>query len=97
MFEDIQAGDRVHRVLSGVVVMPLCVIDIDQHLIHCAGGWTFRRDTGGEVDEELGWDGIPTGSYLIRDADHGTLGTRTVEIIDRPVPMREGLRAPKSL
>lgn len=26
--------------------------------------WTFSATTGGEIDTELGWDGIHTGSFL---------------------------------
>lgn len=27
--------------------------------------WTFSTLTGGEVDEDLGWNGVNTGSYLV--------------------------------
>jgi hypothetical protein len=29
-------------------------------------GWTFNKETGAEIDEDLGWDGKTiTGSYII--------------------------------
>ena len=43
--------------------MPLKVTDITETRIIC-GPWEFSRETGGEIDEELGWDGINTGSLL---------------------------------
>lgn len=63
-FRHVKVGDTVRRMLAGVVPMDLVVSEIDDQLIHC-GDWTFDRDTGAEVDLELGWDGkTKTGSYL---------------------------------
>jgi hypothetical protein len=68
-FWSVRAGDRVTRILGGAP-MVLCVTDVDERLIHCGprgSGWTFDRETGAEVDEELGWGpkfGV-TGSYLV--------------------------------
>lgn len=59
----LQVGDVVTRWLAGAVPQELKVTAIDS-LIHC-GPWTFHRDTGAEVDAELGWDGVTvTGSFL---------------------------------
>jgi hypothetical protein len=36
--------------------------------------WTFSKETGGEIDEDLGWDGKRTGSYLcaiLKKHNHG--------------------------
>lgn len=64
-FRDLKVGDAVLRRLPGGVIMPLKVTAIDGVLI-CCGPWTFHRDTGAEVDEELGWDGVTvTGSVLV--------------------------------
>ena len=60
----LQVGDTVTRMLAGVVPMVLRVTAMDDKLITC-GAWTFDRATGGEVDEDLGWDGVNhTGSVL---------------------------------
>lgn len=32
--------------------------------------WTFNAVTLGEIDEDIGWDGFTTGSYLVADADN---------------------------
>lgn len=65
----IKVGDKVRRLLGGVVPMELTVTEVDEKFIHC-GDWKFSREGGYEVDEELGW-GVPdadgkirTGSYL---------------------------------
>lgn len=59
--------------LAGVLPAELLVTAVDERLIWCGpvgSGWSFDRDTGFEVDEELGWGpalGI-TGSYLVDPA-----------------------------
>jgi hypothetical protein len=66
-FFHVKAGDRVTRVMGGSIIMELLVTRVDDHLIHCGGGWTFDRETGIEEDEELGWGvrfGL-TGSRLV--------------------------------
>ena len=62
----VKVGDIVKRMLAGSLPMPLKVTEVtDRHI--CCGDWKFRRDTGGEVDEYLEWDGLTkTGSYLER-------------------------------
>jgi len=65
-FRHVRVGDRVLRLLAGLVPMPLRVTGLDDELIHC-GPWRFDRDCGAEVDGELGWGpahGI-TGSCLV--------------------------------
>ena len=60
----LKVGDTVIRMLAGVVPINLLESAIDDKLITC-GAWTFNRATGGEVDEDLGWDGVNlTGSIL---------------------------------
>ena len=74
-FRHVQAGDTVLRLLAGVIPMELLVTAVDDQLIWCGpvnSGWAFDRDTGVEVDEELGWGpafGI-TGSYLVDPTLH---------------------------
>jgi hypothetical protein len=48
--------------------MKLKVTEITDKLIIC-GPWTFSKETGGEVDEYLGWDGKNTGSYIKKNMD----------------------------
>ena len=60
---DLKVGDIVVRDLCGSK-MDLTVTDIDDKLIHC-GAWTFSKETGCEVDEDLGWDGITTSGSRI--------------------------------
>jgi hypothetical protein len=70
MWHHITIGDMVSRRIGGVVDMQMEVTMVDDKFIHC-GPWKFARDSGAEVDEELGWgqedeDGsIVTGSYLV--------------------------------
>lgn len=59
---DVQAGDTVIRDLCGVE-MPLRVTNVTSTEIHC-GAWIFSRGTGGEIDPDLGWDGVNTGSRI---------------------------------
>jgi hypothetical protein len=64
MLSNVKVGDEVIRLLSGVIPMELFVTEVTDELIIC-GPWKFRKDTGGEVDEIMGWDGITmTGSVL---------------------------------
>ena len=61
---DLKVGMRVRRLLGSVVEVDLTVTKIDDH-IHC-GPWKFHKETGYEVDEDLGWDGVThSGSRLI--------------------------------
>ena len=50
----VAVGDVITRVMAETVRMQLRVTSVDDTLIHC-GLWTFDRDTGAEVDEDLGW------------------------------------------
>jgi hypothetical protein len=76
----IKVGDHMTRVLGGVVKMPVTVGAIDSIRVWVGAGhahidadnavqngWCFLRSTGGEVDDDLKWDGVTkTGSYLIK-------------------------------
>lgn len=70
-FRDIKPGEEVVRMLGGMVKMTLLVDHVDDNFIYVGfekGGWKFCRDTGAEVDEELGWGpqfGV-TGSFLVK-------------------------------
>ena len=73
-FEDVAVGDVVCRMLAGRIPMLLTVTSVDGELIHAGApgaGWTFDRETGVEVDDELGWGpdyGI-SGSYLVHEEE----------------------------
>ncbi len=62
LISDIKVGDKVTRMMGGVVGMKMTVTKVDD-LIHC-GPWTFSRNNGAEIDETLGWTEEGTGSYL---------------------------------
>jgi hypothetical protein len=64
---DAKVGDTVTRMLAGVVEMKLLVTDVTDTIIIC-GAWTFDRETGAEIDHDLGWGAPPmmTGSFLVQ-------------------------------
>jgi hypothetical protein len=69
--QDIKPGDTVRRFFGpyGPDVI-FKVTEVDEKYIYCGKkdfGWKFLRSNGGEVDEDLHWDGgieRPTGSYI---------------------------------
>ena len=62
--EELQVGDTIIRMLAGIIPMEIKITEITDTEINC-GEWSFSRQTGGEIDEDLDWDGvIKTGSYL---------------------------------
>lgn len=73
-FRHLRVGDKVTRLLSAVP-MPLVVTQVSDTEIKCGLSldvtdpgslWTFDRETGVEIDEDLGWGpahGV-TGSVL---------------------------------
>ncbi len=63
----LKSGDIVHRNLGGSL-MRLKVSEVTPDLVIC-GDWTFCRHTGAEIDEELGWGPMGTGSW-IRPVSH---------------------------
>jgi hypothetical protein len=83
-YRHLKAGFTVTRLLAGTVPMPMRVLRVDASLIHCTPAeislkaaiglnliWTFDRDTGAEIDDDLCWGpayGI-TGSFLVSN-DH---------------------------
>jgi len=74
LLKDIKVGDKLIRLLGGSVVMRVIVGSVNEKTIKCGSadgfvpwedGWTFNRENGAEIDEDLGWDGITiTGSYI---------------------------------
>lgn len=62
---NIKVGDIVTRFMGceREVMMDLAVTEITDTLIVC-GAWTFDRNNGAEIDEELGWDANGTGSFI---------------------------------
>lgn len=65
-FKNAQVGDSVTRVLCGELKMPLKVTKVTESRIFC-GMWEFDRVTGAEIDEELGWNEVATGSYIVKE------------------------------
>ncbi len=62
---DLRAGDRVLRTFGSHPAMTLTTTEVGGGLIRC-GPWTFDRETGAEVDEDLQWGPAfgRTGSYI---------------------------------
>jgi hypothetical protein len=65
MFKNVKVGDIVTRNLCGIK-MKMYVTAVDDKLITAGMGWTFSRETGAEIDPELGWDERETGSFLMQ-------------------------------
>jgi hypothetical protein len=69
-FDYVKPGDSITRMCDGAFLMTLMVTSVDDKFIYCGPpgeGWKFSRESGAEIDEELGWDGITgTGTYLKR-------------------------------
>lgn len=70
MFEYVQVGDVVTRMLAGVVPMLLKVTEVTDTEILCGPreiGYMFDRKTGAEIDSDLDWGPPPkmTGSFLV--------------------------------
>ena len=63
---EIAVGHFVSRWLGDAPIpMRLKVTEVTADRIICAGGWEFDRQTGAEIDEELGWvPGRVTGSFI---------------------------------
>jgi hypothetical protein len=79
--------------LAGEIPMSLLVTDVDELLIHCGGpqGWKFDRETGMEVDEDIGWGphfGI-TGSYLVPPGDSDVLPASSVDDLSPDGPVSD--------
>lgn len=66
--EGIAVGDEVVRLIGGEIPMPLKVDKVTDTLVVC-GPWEFDKETGAEIDEELGLGVEGTGSILIRAGD----------------------------
>lgn len=60
---DVKIGDTVQRNMCGCI-MQLVVTEVTD-IIKC-GDWTFHRETGGEIDADLEWDGIHRYGSVIR-------------------------------
>ena len=60
---EIKTEDKITRMICGTMPMELKVSQVTEDFIYC-GPWKFLRASGGEVDEDLGWDGYNTGSFI---------------------------------
>ena len=63
MFNSVKVGDVVTRLLAGYIPMQLKVSEVTDKLVVC-GPWTFDKETGAEIDQDLNWTISHTGSYL---------------------------------
>ena len=61
---NLKPGDLVERCMGNPTVSwTLKVTEVSPELVWC-GDWTFDRQTGAEIDEELGWGPAGTGSWI---------------------------------
>jgi hypothetical protein len=62
--QSLKVGDTVTRWLAGDIPMNLIVAALTDDIVDC--GWTFCRQTGCEIDDDLGWGPPPkmTGSFI---------------------------------
>lgn len=61
---DVVVGDTVYRWFAGLSSpMQLRVTAVTPDRIVC-GSWEFDRQTGAEIDEDLGWGPTWTGSFI---------------------------------
>lgn len=51
---DAAVGRWAVRMLAGSIPMKLKVTAVTDTEVHC-GGWYFDRETGAEIDDDLGW------------------------------------------
>jgi hypothetical protein len=58
------------------IIMKLRITEITDSRIIC-DGWEFDRETGAELDDDLGWTREYTGSYLIGFEDSVVPGEET--------------------
>ena len=62
--KSVAVGDSVVRQLGAdgpEMILKVTAVIADR--IIC-GPWEFDRRTGGEIDDDLGWDGVRTGSVI---------------------------------
>lgn len=53
-FDRLKVGDDVTRMIGGVIPMKLKVTAVTDKTVAC-GDWTFDKQTGFEIDDELEW------------------------------------------
>jgi hypothetical protein len=63
-------GKFVTRFLAGTIPMRLRVTEVTATRVLC-GGYEFDRETGAEIDDDLGWGPPPklTGSCIVEAPD----------------------------
>jgi hypothetical protein len=62
--QNLKPGDFVKRLIGNVVTMQMVVTEVTSTRIICRA-YQFDKETGGEIDEELGWDGkLRSGSRI---------------------------------
>jgi hypothetical protein len=70
-FTHLKAGDKVTRMLAGIIPMELTVFASEGGVIKARvpeigdDYWQFDAETGAEIDQDLGWGPLYTGSYLV--------------------------------
>lgn len=74
--QNLEVGQIVARTIDGRQRRPLWIQKIEAGVVTVSDGsdtYTFRQETGGEISDELGWDGkIVAGAFLVPLGDrHG--------------------------
>lgn len=75
MFENLKVGDKVTRMLAGTIPMQMFVSGLENRRIQCKpvefpefpDYYEFDPITGAEIDDDLGWGRLQTGSFIVRN------------------------------
>lgn len=65
---EVKEGDYVLRYFGEISIIPmkLKVTKVTDTVIKC-GPWEFDKETGLELDEDLGWDARHSGTYIKKE------------------------------
>ena len=65
MFRFFKVGDKAWRRFAGPLqCWAVTEVNVTDNTVTLGLGWSFCRNCGAEIDEDLGWDCKYTGSYL---------------------------------
>ena len=67
MFKHLKVGDSAIRSFCGII-RTWRVTEVEGRLVTIGLGWTFCRNCGYEVDKDLNWSCVRTGSRLIKES-----------------------------
>ena len=65
MFRLLKVGDPAWRSFCGLLdCWPVLFVDEEEDTVTIGMGWKFCRRCGAELDDDLGWDCVRSGSFL---------------------------------